>query len=92
LPELRVALLSKLFIGNNLSIRAQADEAENAGCQEPALSLSKGLVRRGGRSAKPELVAIRLLSGRGVVHDPAGRAETASAPASKKFALRIGYT
>jgi hypothetical protein len=36
LPELRLALLPKLFIEINLSIRAVADEAENVGRQSLA--------------------------------------------------------
>jgi hypothetical protein len=48
------------------------------------------LIRLGGRPAETQLVRIRLLSGRDAVHDRACHAETASAPASKKFELRIG--
>jgi hypothetical protein len=79
-PDLSAALLAKLFIGRNLSIRISADESggSRSGSAEPIHIATPPVATAHYVSADLKTIqGDRLLSGESAVHDRAGRGETA---------------
>jgi hypothetical protein len=84
LPEVRVARLAKLFIGECLSLRTWRTGIENpirinlAPAVEDGAGCKVGFVKSHSlRLGKPQINVNRLLSGRGSVHDPVVHGENA---------------